>query len=87
MVTQAAETLHRLGYRGLRARGLKGRLLPRFWRRFQRPPRVGLNPARLRGIRTLAQRLRLSGGTAHRGTEPGRSRLVGLLDEADFGGA
>ena len=33
------------------------RLLPRFWRRFQRPPRVGLNPARLRGIRTLAQRL------------------------------
>ena len=34
------------------------RLLPRFWRRFQRHPRVGLNPARLRGIRTLAQRLR-----------------------------
>ena len=30
----------------------------RFWQRFQRPPRVGLNPARLRGIRTLAQRLR-----------------------------
>ena len=45
-----------------------GRLMPRgagfchvFGRRFQRPPRVGLNPARLHGIRTLAQRLRLSG--------------------------
>ena len=26
------------------------RLLPRFWRRFQRPPRVGLNPARGDGV-------------------------------------
>ena len=40
------------------AKALRERANPVFWRRFQRPPRVGLNPARLRGIRTLAQRLR-----------------------------
>ena len=58
VLAQAAETLHRLGYRGLRARGLKGRhveALVREWRR--QGLSEGTIKNRMAHLRWLARRI------------------------------
>ena len=58
VLAQAAETLHRLGYRGLRARGLKGRHIEALvaqWRRQGLADGTGKN--RMAHLRWLAKKI------------------------------
>ena len=58
VLAQAAETLHRLGYRGLRARGLKGRHIKALVAEWQRQGLTdGTTKNRLAHLRWLARKI------------------------------